>query len=67
MTDDAFDELTRLSNLALRIQRRRIGNRDDMIDKFSALEEKIRAKIDKLSEEDLKASKEEAKQDQVAP
>ena len=61
LMDDTFDELTKLSNLALKIQRRRIGNRDDMVDKFQALEEKIRGKIEKFEADDEKRETEQKK------
>ena len=61
LMDDTFDELTKLSNLALKIQRRRIGNRDDMVDKLQALEEKIRGKIEKFEADDEKRETEQKK------
>jgi hypothetical protein len=61
LMDDAFDELTKLSNLALKIQRRRVGNREDMVDKFQALEEKIRSKIEKFEADDEKRELEQKK------
>jgi len=61
LMDDTFDEMTKLANLALRIQRRRVGNRDDMVDKFQALEEKIMAKLEKFEADDEKREVEQKK------
>jgi len=57
LMDEAFQQLTSLSQVALRLERGRTGNRGDLMDKFDALEEKLREKIEFLENKELEEDK----------
>lgn len=57
LMDEAFPQLTSLSQVALRLERGRTGNRGDLMDKFDALEEKLLEKVEFLETKELDEDK----------
>ncbi|MBI5466176.1 MAG: hypothetical protein HY974_02725 [Candidatus Kerfeldbacteria bacterium] len=52
LMDDAFPQLMQLGQVALRIQQSRTGNKGLMMEQFGELEEKIRAKLEGLDNDE---------------